>query len=167
MDSIGAQTHRRTRVHGRGRSAAPASPSRRRRFVRQAPEVVDQFVTSYLSGNTDAIEVMYTRFFSFSRNTAATRSLLPFEPHEATHDMDEVWHLHSKEGKFAVTTQPEPEHHSPKYVDYNLAFDQEPEEIMDQMIPLYLNSQVCLGFPINQPVIGFVVHAPRGLSTGH
>lgn len=84
--------------------------------------------------------MLYTNFVSLVKSNAATRSLLPFKPTAATQEVDEVCRLTTKDGKLAIECEPgeEPEN----LVEPTVIFEQAPEEILDSMIPLYLNSQL-------------------------
>uniref|UniRef100_A0A7S1HU73 F-ATPase gamma subunit n=2 Tax=Eutreptiella gymnastica TaxID=73025 RepID=A0A7S1HU73_9EUGL len=108
--------------------------------VAKVPSIVEDLVAKYTNAETDTVELLYTNFVSLVKSNAATRSLLPFKPTAATQEVDEVCRLTTKDGKLAIECEPgeEPEN----LVEPTVIFEQAPEEILDSMIPLYLNSQL-------------------------
>eukprot|EP00670_Eutreptiella_braarudii_P005314 CAMPEP_0174280908 /NCGR_PEP_ID=MMETSP0809-20121228/1219_1 /TAXON_ID=73025 ORGANISM="Eutreptiella gymnastica-like, Strain CCMP1594" /NCGR_SAMPLE_ID=MMETSP0809 /ASSEMBLY_ACC=CAM_ASM_000658 /LENGTH=464 /DNA_ID=CAMNT_0015374101 /DNA_START=44 /DNA_END=1438 /DNA_ORIENTATION=- len=108
--------------------------------VPQVPEIVEELVGEYASGEVDTVELLYTNFVSLVKTNPGTRSLLPFKPTEATSEVDEICRLTTKDGKLAVECEPgeEPEN----LIEADVTFEQSPEEILDSLIPLYLNSQL-------------------------
>ena len=79
--------------------------------VPQVPEIVEELVGEYASGEVDTVELLYTNFVSLVKTNPGTRSLLPFKPTEATSEVDEICRLTTKDGKLAVECEPgeEPE----------------------------------------------------------
>jgi len=108
--------------------------------VPKVPEIVEELVGEYASGETDTVELLYTNFVSLVKTNPGTRSLLPFKPTDATSEVDEICRLTTKDGKLAVECEPgeEPEN----LIEADVTFEQSPEEILDSLIPLYLNSQL-------------------------
>jgi F-type H+-transporting ATPase subunit gamma len=109
--------------------------------VPKVPELVEQLVASYISGETDTVELLYTNFVSLVKSNPGTRSLLPFKPTNATNqEVDEVCRLTTREGKLAVECEPG---EVPKnLLEADMLFEQPAGEILDSLIPLYLNSQL-------------------------
>lgn len=108
--------------------------------VPKVPEICEELIRKYTSGETDTVELLYTNFVSLVKSNAATRSLLPFKPTAATQEVDEVCRLTTKDGKLAIDCEPGEEPES--LVEPTVVFEQAPEEILDSLIPLYLNSQL-------------------------
>lgn len=109
--------------------------------VPKVPAIVEELVASYLSGETDTVELLYTNFVSLVKSNPGTRSLLPFKPTAATNqEVDEVCRLTTKDGRLAVECEPG---EVPKnLLEADMLFEQPANEILDSLIPLYLNSQL-------------------------
>lgn len=109
--------------------------------VPKVPELVEELIASYLSGETDTVELLYTNFVSLVKSNPGTRSLLPFKPTAATNmEVDEVCRLTTRDGKLAVECEPG---EVPKnLLQADMLFEQPAQEILDSLIPLYLNSQL-------------------------
>lgn len=109
--------------------------------VPKVPQMVEELLASYLSGQTDTVELLYTNFVSLVKSNPGTRSLLPFKPTSATKmEVDEVCRLTTRDGKLAVECEPG---EVPKnLLEADMLFEQPAQEILDSLIPLYLNSQL-------------------------
>merc|ERR1712157_122893 len=69
---------------------------------KQALEISEEILNTYLSGEADAIELLYTKFVSLIASTPSVRTLIPFSASEITTKGDEVFQLTSDSGKFGV-----------------------------------------------------------------
>lgn len=109
--------------------------------VPKVPEMVEDLISSYLSGETDTVELLYTNFLSLVKSNPGTRSLLPFKPTSATNqEVDEVCRLTTKDGR--LTVECEPGEVPKNLLEADMLFEQPAGEILDSLIPLYLNSQL-------------------------
>jgi F-type H+-transporting ATPase subunit gamma len=85
--------------------------------------------------------VIYTQFVSLISSNPKIRTLLPLSPRGIESEGDELFQLTTKEGKFAVekeTKGPSPAADFPK----DMIFEQEPLQILNSILPLYINGQV-------------------------
>lgn len=126
------------------------------RFVRgeglptskEAQVIADDVFSLFLSEEVDKVELLYTKFVSLIKSDPVVHTLLPLgrvwdangRGVDATED--EFFRLTTKEGKLAIKR----DHammmdRSSKFMP-NLEFEQDPAQILDALMPLYLNSQI-------------------------
>lgn len=107
----------------------------------QATAITEEILSEYLSEEVDRVELLYTRFVSLIASTPSVRTLLPLTPTGIETEGDEIFALTSKDGKFAVEAGiapvAEPEQFSPQMI-----FEQEPQQLLNAILPLYLNGSV-------------------------
>ena len=89
-----------------------------------AREISQDITHNFLSGGSDQVDLVYSRFYSVARQTPVTEELLPIKPIEA--DETEA-KAEKKEATGAYIYEPDP------------------AEIMEVLLPLYLNVQVFHG----------------------
>lgn len=113
----------------------------------QAPTGADatklsQFMlAAFLAGETDAVELVYTKFVSLIASQPSIRTMLPLQASGIESASDEVFELTTKDGKPDVkrTEIPAPD---PYDFPNELIFEQDPLAILNAILPLYLNGQV-------------------------
>ena len=107
----------------------------------EANEMAEYLLSSYLSGDTDSIEIIYTQFVSLISSAPKIRTLLPLSPSGIETDGDELFLLTTKDGKFA-TEKDTTEKIQPKVFPPEMIFEQDPVQILNAILPLYINGQV-------------------------
>jgi len=107
----------------------------------EALKISEEVLNTYLAGETDAIELMYTKFVSLIASTPAVRTLVPFSASDITGKGDEVFQLTSGDGKFQVE-RTELEAAEPQEFPNDMIFEQDPTQIVNSILPLYLNGQI-------------------------
>lgn len=108
---------------------------------KQALEVSEEILNTYLSGEADAIELLYTKFVSLIASTPSIRTLIPFKAAEITQEGDEVFQLTSESGKFEVERK-DLGTVEPQEFPNDMIFEQDPIQIVNSILPLYLNGQI-------------------------
>jgi len=108
---------------------------------KQALAISEELLNTFLSGETDAIELLYTKFVSLITSTPAVRTLVPFSASEITNKGDEVFSLTSKSGDFGVERK-ELEAAEPQEFPNDMIFEQDPTQLVNSILPLYLNGQI-------------------------
>merc|ERR1719362_475961 len=68
----------------------------------QALKISNEIINAYLGGETDAVELLYTKFVSLIASTPSVRTLVPFSASDVSKEGDEVFQLTSDSGKFGV-----------------------------------------------------------------
>eukprot|EP00543_Licmophora_paradoxa_P012410 CAMPEP_0202474404 /NCGR_PEP_ID=MMETSP1360-20130828/92368_1 /ASSEMBLY_ACC=CAM_ASM_000848 /TAXON_ID=515479 /ORGANISM="Licmophora paradoxa, Strain CCMP2313" /LENGTH=294 /DNA_ID=CAMNT_0049101531 /DNA_START=749 /DNA_END=1633 /DNA_ORIENTATION=+ len=109
--------------------------------AKQALAISEELLNTFLSGESDAIELLYTKFVSLIASVPATRTLVPFSASEITNNGDEIFQLTSDGGEFGVERK-EIEAAEPQEFPNDMIFEQEPVQIVNSILPLYLNGQI-------------------------
>lgn len=109
--------------------------------AQEANAISEMLLSSYLAGETDCVEVMYTQFVSLIASTPSVRTMLPLSPSGIEAEGDEVFQLTTDKGEFAVTKDskgPADAADFPK----DMIFEQDPLQILNAILPLYINGQI-------------------------
>jgi len=109
--------------------------------AKEALAISEEILNTYLAGESDAIELLYTKFVSLIASTPSVRTLVPFSASEITTKGDEVFQLTSEEGQFGVE-RTELEVAEPQDFPNDMIFEQDPIQIVNSILPLYLNGQI-------------------------
>jgi F-type H+-transporting ATPase subunit gamma len=113
--------------------------------------VADEVFSEFVSENVDKVELIYTRFVSLIASRPVVQTLLPLAASGQVCTVngvcvdakdDEVFALTSEDGKFAVKREAAPVDTSGAVFDGVITFEQDPNQILDALLPLYMNSQV-------------------------
>jgi F-type H+-transporting ATPase subunit gamma len=114
-----------------------------------AQAIADDVFSLFVSEEVDKVELVYAKFVSLVKSDPVIHTLLPLSPRGVVSDVngkcvdameDEFFRLTTKEGKLVVerdSVRTKREALSPL-----LQFEQDPVQILDAMMPLYLNSQI-------------------------
>lgn len=108
---------------------------------KQALAISEELLNTYLAGETDAVELLYTKFVSLIASAPAVRTLVPFSASEISTKGDEVFQLTSSGGDFDVE-RTELEAAEPQEFPNDMIFEQDPTQIVNSILPLYLNGQI-------------------------
>merc|ERR1711990_895061 len=107
----------------------------------QAQEVADEVLSSYYAGELDRIELLYTSFISMVASQPAVRTLVPLLPSGLEIEGDEIFKLTSKDGDLAITKEKVPVAEAKEFAP-DMIFEQEPSQLLNAILPLYLNGQL-------------------------
>lgn len=117
----------------------------------EAQAIADEVFSEFVSEAVDKVELLYTRFVSLIASRPVVQTLLPLAASGAVCNVsgvcvdaaeDEVFVLTSSDGKFAVKREDAPIDTSAAGFDAVITFEQDPNAILDALLPLYMNSQV-------------------------
>ena len=104
----------------------------------EAAAIADELITAFEAKKVDRVEVVFTRFVSLISSRPVLQTLLPL-----TTDLlqtDDVFKMLVKQGKFEVERdQVEVDLTAPPQ---DMIFEQDPVEILDSLLPLYIESQL-------------------------
>merc|ERR1719395_406118 len=107
----------------------------------QAQEIANELLSSYYAGELDRIELLYTSFISMIASMPTVRTLIPLLPSGLEMEGDEIFKLTSRDGNIAVEKESvavaEPKEFAP-----DMIFEQEPSQLLNAILPLYLNGQL-------------------------
>ena len=109
--------------------------------AKQALAISEELLNTFLSGESDAIELLYTKFLSLISSTPSVRTLVPFAASDITQKGDEVFQLTSASGDFSVERS-ELKVAEPQEFPNDMIFEQDPIQIVNSILPLYVNGQV-------------------------
>ena len=107
----------------------------------EASNIADELLSQFLSESVDRVELVYTRFLSMVSNKPVTQTLLPLDPQGLEAQDDEIFRLTSREGRLTVEREAAPETALSDFPK-DMIFEQDPAQILDALLPLYLNNQI-------------------------
>jgi len=106
----------------------------------EASQIADQLLSLFLSDTVDRVELVYTRFVSLISSRPVIQTLLPLDPQGLETPEDEIFRLTTRCGKFEVERE---KLLSPlQSLPQDMIFEQDPVQILDALLPLYLNNQL-------------------------
>jgi len=105
-----------------------------------ASSIADKLLSSYLAGETDAVEIVYTKFVSLIASTPSIRTLLPLSETGIEMEGDEIFQMTTDGGDFKLEKEEVPAA-EPKQFPKDMIFEQDPVQILNAILPLYLNGQ--------------------------
>jgi F-type H+-transporting ATPase subunit gamma len=107
----------------------------------EASEISEYLLSSYLAGDTDSVEIIYTQFVSLIASTPKIRTMLPLKLRGIEAEGDEMFQLTTKDGKFAVEKDSSAASEKAEFPK-DMIFEQDPLQILNAILPLYINGQV-------------------------
>lgn len=107
----------------------------------QAAGVADELLSLFLSETVDRVELIYTRFVSLVNSRPVIQTLLPLDPQGLETPDDEIFRLTTRAGRFQVERQAASTE-KPQEFPQDMIFEQNPVDILDALLPLYLNNQL-------------------------
>jgi F-type H+-transporting ATPase subunit gamma len=117
--------------------------------TKEAQAIADEIFAEFVSTEVDKVELLYTKFVSLINSQPTIQTLLPMARSGELCDIngqcvdfaeDEVFRLTTTDGKMSVTRDKIDMNAS--QLDSLLIFEQEPSQILDALLPLYMNSTV-------------------------
>ncbi|MBF2051787.1 MAG: F0F1 ATP synthase subunit gamma [Leptolyngbya sp. IPPAS B-1204] len=107
----------------------------------EASNIADELLSLFLSESVDRVELIYTKFVSLVSSRPVIQTLLPLDPEEFVDQEDEIFRLTTRGGEFAVERQ-QVTMQAPAPFAKDMIFEQDPVQILDALLPLYLNNQL-------------------------
>jgi F-type H+-transporting ATPase subunit gamma len=107
----------------------------------EASQIADELLSLFLSESVDRVELIYTRFVSLISSRPIVQTLLPLTLQGLEVQDDEIFRLITREGKFQVERE---KVSAPAMAAFpqDMIFEQDPVQILDSLLPLYLNNQL-------------------------
>jgi F-type H+-transporting ATPase subunit gamma len=105
-----------------------------------ANKVASEILADFLSGATDRVEIIYTKFINLVSSSPVSQTLLPLDPQDIADPDDELFRLVTKDGKLTVETVAVANTQAALPSDF--VFEQGPEKLLNALLPLYLNNQL-------------------------
>lgn len=106
----------------------------------EASKIADELLSLFLSESVDRIELVYTKFVSLIASRPVIQTLLPLTTQGLEATDDEIFHLTTRGGNFEVTREKVVT--QAKTLPSDMIFEQDPVQILDALLPLYLNNQL-------------------------
>ncbi len=119
---------------GKAHSNLPQVPT-----AAEALMIADELLNSFLAEEVDAVLMIYTRFVSLIASKPNVQPLLPLDLTGLGAE-DVMFRMTSKEGSFVVSR--EKSNVSTREIPADMIFEQDPVQILDSLLPLYLQSQI-------------------------
>lgn len=107
----------------------------------EAATIADELLSLFLSDEVDRVELVYTRFVSLVSSRPVIQTLLPLDPQGLEVPDDEIFRLTTKGGVFQVERE-KMAGPPPAEFPQDMIFEQDPVQILDALLPLYLNNQI-------------------------
>jgi F-type H+-transporting ATPase subunit gamma len=107
----------------------------------EASKVADELLSLFLSETVDRVELIYTRFVSLVSSRPVVQTLLPMDPQGLETPDDEIFRLTTRGGEFRVEREKAAASTLPA-LPQDMIFEQNPAEILEALLPLYLNNQL-------------------------
>jgi F-type H+-transporting ATPase subunit gamma len=106
----------------------------------EAREIGDQVLAEFLSGSTDRVEMIYTKFINLVSSAPVSQTLLPLDPQGIASPDDEIFRLTTRDGRLTVAVDPSPNEEPVLQSDF--VFEQSPDQLLNALLPLYLENQL-------------------------
>ena len=106
----------------------------------EASQIADQLLSLFLSEEVDRVELIYTKFVSLISSRPVVQTLLPLTPQGLEPQDDEIFRLTTRGGEFEVEREKVTAQVGSLPTD--MIFEQDPLQILDALLPLYLNNQL-------------------------
>jgi F-type H+-transporting ATPase subunit gamma len=97
-------------------------------------------VAQFLTGESDAAEIIYTRFNNLISSEPSIRTLLPLSLTGIEEEEDEIFKVSTKDGKMILKKQAPVDTTPATLPDY--IFEDEPAEILNTMLTLYFSATI-------------------------
>lgn len=107
----------------------------------EASQIADELLSLFLSETVDRVELIYTKFVSTISSRPVVQTLLPLDAQGLEAADDEIFRLTTRGGEFEVERQ-KVAAPAPRTLPKDMIFEQDPVQILDALLPLYLNNQL-------------------------
>lgn len=107
----------------------------------EASQIADELLSLFLAESVDRVELIYTKFVSLVSSRPVVQTLLPLDPQGLEPLDDEIFRLTTRGGAFQVERQ-RVEATTQAPLPQDMIFEQDPVQILDALLPLYLNNQL-------------------------
>ncbi|MCP9771319.1 F0F1 ATP synthase subunit gamma [Synechococcus sp. Tobar12-5m-g] len=106
-----------------------------------AGRIGDEILAEFLSGSTDRVEMIYTKFVSLVSSAPVAQTLLPLDPQGIAAQDDEIFRLTTREGRLSVERGGTSANEAPP-LESEFVFEQSPDQLLNALLPLYLDNQL-------------------------
>ena len=106
----------------------------------EAMGIANEVLAEFLSGSTDRIEIIFTKFINLVSSKPVIQTLLPLDPQGIATPEDEIFRLTTRDGRLGVEVGTAANLQSKLPSD--IVFDQSPDQLLNALLPLYLENQL-------------------------
>ncbi len=106
----------------------------------EAANIGEQLLASFLGEKVDRVEMIFTKFVSLIASRPAIQTILPLDPQGLEVKDDEIFRLTLRGTDFGVDRQKVTT--EVQSMSQEMLFEQNPVQILDSLLPLYLNNQL-------------------------
>ena len=106
----------------------------------EAMGIANEVLAEFLSGSTDRVEMIFTKFINLVSSKPVIQTLLPLDPQGIAIPEDEIFRLTTREGRLGVEVGTAA-NAQPK-LPSDIVFDQSPDQLLNALLPLYLENQL-------------------------
>ncbi|MFM7456756.1 MAG: F0F1 ATP synthase subunit gamma, partial [Vulcanococcus sp.] len=108
--------------------------------AREAGGIASEVLAEFLSGSTDRVEIIFTKFINLVSSKPVAQTLLPLDPQGIASPDDEIFRLTTRDGQLGVekgtVSNEQPA------LPSDLVFEQSPDQLLNALLPLYLQNQL-------------------------
>ena len=108
--------------------------------AKEAMAIANEVLAEFVSGSTDRVEIIFTKFINLVSTKPVIQTLLPLDPQDIATEDDEIFRLTTREGRLGVEVSKR-ENVEPK-IPSDIVFDQNPDQLLNALLPLYLENQL-------------------------
>jgi F-type H+-transporting ATPase subunit gamma len=106
----------------------------------EAMKIAGEILAEFLSGSTDRVEIIFTKFINLVSSRPVIQTLLPLDPQGIAVEDDEIFRLTTREGQLVV--EPGTAANAAPALPSDIVFEQSPEQLLNALLPLYLENQL-------------------------
>jgi F-type H+-transporting ATPase subunit gamma len=106
----------------------------------EAMKIAGEILAEFLSGSTDRVEIIFTKFINLVSSRPVIQTLLPLDPQGIAVEDDEIFRLTTREGQLVV--EPGTTANAAPALPSDIVFEQSPEQLLNALLPLYLENQL-------------------------
>merc|ERR1712216_540616 len=118
-----------------------ADPCTQAPSAEQASKISSELLSSYYAGELDRIEILYSSFISMISSVPSIRTIIPLTPAGIETDGDEIFKMTTQDGELKMSKD-KVEKAAPAQFQTDMIFEQEPSQLLNAILPLYLNGQI-------------------------
>ncbi|MCX5946952.1 MAG: F0F1 ATP synthase subunit gamma [Cyanobacteria bacterium] len=106
----------------------------------EANDIANEVLAQFLSGSTDRVEIIFTKFINLVSSKPVIQTLLPLDPQGIAVAEDEIFRLITRDGRLGVEVGKRENAQAPLQSDF--LFEQSPDQLLNALLPLYLSNQL-------------------------
>jgi F-type H+-transporting ATPase subunit gamma len=106
----------------------------------EANQISNEVLAEFISGSTDRVEIIYTKFINLVSSKPVVQTLLPLDAQGIAAADDEIFRLVTKDGRLGVEVDASQDSQAALQSDF--VFEQTPDQLLNALLPLYLANQL-------------------------